>query len=486
MNASRHPFVYQANVIADLAALAFTWLYAAKVAGGYETGFSLRYMMSMRLSLANIIGAALLGLVWILIFRARGLYRPRRANFDLGLETLDIAVAAGIGTVIFAAAGLFVHIQLFSPLFLAVFWGVVTVIEVTFRLGLQTLLSKLHLGDRNRRNILIVGTNETAWEYARKIEANAGLGYHLLGFIDDLVVISGPEMKHLGKLHEFSQLLRGHVVDEVVIAMPMHSYSKSIEEIIDQSHERGIAVRFPLSQIFSGMTRNNVWRVRQESTLGPSGEFSSDLVVYSGFEVGGRYLVKRVFDLIFAGTLAIATAPITLLAAFLILVTMGRPVLFEQNRYGYNGRVFKLYKFRTMIKNADSMQAQLRTMNERDGAAFKMKNDPRVTPLGKLLRKTSIDELPQLLNVLKGDMSMVGPRPLPLADYERMDNISHRRRLSVLPGITGTWQISGRDKISFEEWMKMDLEYIDNWRLATDLKIILLTVPIVLFGHGAK
>lgn len=486
MNASRNRFIYQANVIADLTALAFTWLYAAKVAGRYETGFSLRYMMEMRLSLANILGAAALALVWILIFRARGLYSPRRAKFDLGLETLDIAVAAGIGTVIFAAMGLFLNISLFSPLFLAVFWAVVTIIEVVFRLGLQTLLGRFHLGDRNQRNILIVGTNETAWEYARKIEANASLGYHLLGFIDDLVIISGPEMKRLGQLKDFTQLLVDHVVDEVAIAMPMHSYSRAIQEIIDQSHERGIAVRFPLSQIFSGMTRNNVWRVRQESTLGPGGEFSSDLVVYSGFELGGRYLVKRVFDILFAGILILLTAPLTLLAALLIGVTMGRPILFVQHRYGYNGRVFDLYKFRTMIKNADSMQAQLRTMNERDGAAFKMKNDPRVTRLGRILRKSSIDELPQLFNVIKGDMSMVGPRPLPLADYERMNNISHRRRLSVLPGITGTWQISGRDNISFDEWMKMDLDYIDNWRLANDLKIILLTVPIVLFGHGSK
>ena len=486
MNTSRHKFIYRANVLADLAALSFTWLYAAKVAGGYQTGFSLRYMMEMRLSLANIVGAVILATIWILIFRMRGLYGPRRAKFDLGLETLDIAVAAGIGTVVFAALGLFLNISLFSPLFLAVFWAVVTVIEVVFRLGLQWLLGKLHLGDRNQRNILIVGTNETAWDYARKIEANASLGYHLLGFIDDLVVISGAEMKRLGQLRDFSQLLKDHIVDEVAIAMPMHSYSKAIQEIIDQSHERGIAVRFPLSQVFSGMTRNNVWRVRQESTLGPSGEFSSDLVVYSGFELGGRYLVKRAFDVLFAGTLILLTAPLTLGAALLIFLTMGRPVVFTQHRYGYNGRVFNLYKFRTMIKNAEAMQAQLRTMNERDGAAFKMKRDPRVTPLGRFLRKTSIDELPQLINVIKGDMSMVGPRPLPLADYERMDNISHRRRLSVLPGITGTWQISGRDNISFDEWMKMDLDYIDNWRLATDLKIILVTVPIVLFGHGSK
>ncbi len=485
MFATRHQFIFKANVIADLAALTFTWLYAAKVAGGYLTGFSLRYMMEMRLSLANIIGAVLLAAIWILVFRTRGLYGARRAKFDLGLETLDIAVAAGIGTVIFAAIGLFLNITLFSPLFLAIFWGVVTVVEVVFRLGLQWLLSKLHLGDRNQRNILIVGTNEAAWEYARKIEANAGLGYRLLGFIDDLVVISGPEMKRLGQLKDFTQLLRDYVVDEVVIAMPMYSYSKAIQDIIDQSHERGIAVRFPLSQIFSGLTRNNVWRVRQESTLGPSGDFSADLVVYSGHELGGRYLVKRVFDLLFAGTLAILTLPIALTATLLILITMGRPVLFVQHRYGYNGRVFDLYKFRTMIRNADAMQAQLRTMNERDGAAFKMKNDPRVTRLGRLLRKTSIDELPQLWNVLTGDMSLVGPRPpLPheVAQYETFE----RRRLSMRPGLTCSWQVGGRNEVSkFDEWVRMDLEYIDTWSLGNDARILAKTIPAVFRGTGS-
>ncbi len=483
---ARHFFSSRINFLADLAALGVALLYSSKVVGGYVTGFSLRYMLEMRLSVGNLIGGAFLVFCWILIFRSRMLYRPRRFVFELSRETFDIAVAAGIGTVLFAAMGQFLTIRLFTPLFLLVFWGVVIVMTVTFRIVLQWCISLVHLGVNNQRNILIVGTNETAWQYAKKIDATSPMGYHLLGFVDDLVLISGAETRHLGKLSSFKSLLTTLVVDEVVIAMPMRSYTAAIQEIIDESHERGIAVRFPLSQIFAGVTRSGIWRVRQEATLGSEGDYSGDLVVYSGHQFGMRYLIKRLFDIAFSATLILLTSPIQLIAAVLIGVTSGWPIVFVQDRYGYNGRVVRLYKFRTMSKNAEAAQAELMAQNERDGAAFKMKSDPRVTPIGRFLRKTSIDELPQLFNVLKGEMSVVGPRPLPLADYARMDNVSHRRRLSVLPGITGPWQISNRDKVSFEEWMQMDLDYIDNWRLATDLKIVLVTVPIVLFGHGAS
>ena len=353
-------------------------------------------------------------------------------------------------------------------------------------MALQGLIGLVHLGDNNKSNVLIIGTNETAWKYVQSIEELSAVGFHVLGFLDDLVIISECEVRHLGKFGDFTALMQSHVVDEVVIAMPMNSCGSAIRKIIDESHERGIAVRFPMSQVFAGLTRNQVWRVRQEATFGPKGEYSGDLVVYSGHSLRGRYLVKRLFDIVFSATLIILTLPIQLIAGLLVGLSSGWPVVFVQERYGYNGRVVRLYKFRTMVKNAEAIQAQLMAQNERDGAAFKMKNDPRVTLVGRFLRRTSIDELPQLFNVLKGEMSVVGPRPLPLSDYARMDNISHRRRLSVLPGITGPWQISNREKIGFDEWMKMDLEYIDNWRLLTDIKIILITVPIVLFGHGAS
>lgn len=482
---SRQLFFYRAASLADLAGLGVALLLASKISGQYLTGFSLRYMLEMRFSLINVIGGLLLVGLWLLTFRSQGLYAPRYQNEHLG-ELKAITLGSGIATVLFAAIALFFDISLFSPLFFAVFWPTAIVLTLLFRRVLRDLLGRLHLGDKNRRNIVIIGTNESAWEYANRIRSQSAPEYRVLGFIDDLVMISDLRAQHLSALRDFTTLLERHVVDEVVLAMPIRSCSEAIQEVIDHAHERGIAVRFPMSQIFSGLTRNDVWRVRQEKSLGADGGFSNDLVVYSGYELGGRYLLKRIFDVTFALLVLVLASPVMLLAALAIYATSGSPVIFVQDRYGYNGRVFRLFKFRTMVNNADALQEALRAHNERDGAAFKMKNDPRVTPVGRVLRKTSIDELPQLFNVIRGEMSMVGPRPLPLSDYQRMNNTSHRRRLSVLPGITGPWQISGRDHISFEDWMSMDLQYIDNWRLATDLKIILLTVPIVLFGRGAK
>jgi exopolysaccharide biosynthesis polyprenyl glycosylphosphotransferase len=483
---SKHWFIFRANVIADLGALFLAVLLAAAISGQYLLGFSLTEILAMRFSLANIVGAVFLTVLWLLIFQQLGLYRPRRLRIGLIGEIVSVARATAVGTVVIAALGLFFNIRLFSPLFHAVFWPSVTLLDLLFRQLLLRSLRQLNLGDKNMRNVLIVGTNESATNYAHIIEANADVGYQLLGFIDDQVLGSDSRVKYLGKLEDFPALLDRMVVDEVVIAMPIHAFSKAIQEIIDHAHERGIAVRFPQSQVFSGLSRNNIWRVRQEAMLGPTGQTAMDLVVYSGHQVGYRYLLKRLFDLAFSSFLIAIASPLMLLAALLIAVTSGRPVLFVQDRYGYNGRVFKLYKFRTMVKNADAMQAALRDKSERGGAAFKIKRDPRITPVGRWLRKTSIDELPQLFNVIKGEMSMVGPRPLPLADYARIENIGHRRRLSVLPGITGPWQVSGRDNISFEEWMRMDLEYIDNWRLSTDLKILFSTIPVVLFGKGAS
>ena len=485
MTTPKQLLFFRANGIADLTALACAWLVGAKVSGRLAEGFSLQAMLEMRFTLSNAIGALALMLLWVILFRTQGLYGvPRSQSWFERIR--PVSIATGVGTIIFAAIGLFFNIRLFTPVFLLVFWPTVVVFTLIFRLSMQFLLNQLHLGDNNHRNIVILGTNESAWEYAKCLGNSASSSYLLLGFIDEMVLISDFKGEYLGPFEKFSSLLDRQIVDEIVVAMPIRSCSKAIEDIIDQAHERGIAVRFPMSQIFGGITRNNVWRVRMGESLRTDGTFAHDLVVYSGHEIGIRYLVKRLFDLIVSMFAIIVISPILALAALAIYVTSGSPVVFVQDRYGYNGRVFKLFKFRTMVKNADAMQDALRGQNERDGAAFKISNDPRVTRLGRFLRKTSIDELPQLFNVFKGDMSLVGPRPLPLADYKRMNNTSHRRRLSVLPGITGPWQISGRDQISFEEWMEMDLDYIDNWRLLTDFKILLLTVPVVLLARGSK
>jgi exopolysaccharide biosynthesis polyprenyl glycosylphosphotransferase len=432
-----------------------------------------------------VIGATFLALIWIQVLRAQGLYKPLPATRK-HIEARGIAVAGGVTTILHASIGHFFGIALFSPLFFLFFWSAIFVFDLLFRRMWAGFLGRLHLGDKNKKNIIIVGTNDSAWVYANQLKTDHSKSYNLLGFLDDVVVIAESRKEHLGLLNDFEELLNQYVVDEIVVAMPIRSCSSSIQKVIDYAHERGIAVRFPMLQIFSGITRNDIWRVRQEGTLGADGEFAHDLVVYSGHELGWRYFVKRSMDITVACVILALSSPLILFAAIGVFLGSGLPVIFVQDRYGYNGRIFKLYKFRTMNKNADAQQEKLRQKNQRDGAAFKMDNDPRVTKFGKLLRKTSIDELPQLINVIKGEMSIVGPRPLPLADYKRMNNSSHRRRLSVLPGITGPWQVSGRDHISFEEWMQMDLDYIDNWRLLTDIKIILMTVPTVLFARGSK
>jgi exopolysaccharide biosynthesis polyprenyl glycosylphosphotransferase len=196
--------------------------------------------------------------------------------------------------------------------------------------------------------------------------------------------------------------------------------------------------------------------------------------------------VRRILDVILASFILVICGPLLMLpAAILIKLTSGGPVLFRQKRCGLNGRQFVMYKFRSMVNNAEQLRVELEGLNEMDGPVFKSSRDPRITTVGKVIRRFSIDELPQIFNVLKGDMSLVGPRPpLPaeVARYERWQ----RRRLSMKPGMTCLWQISGRNEVSFDDWMKLDLTYIDNWSLLLDLKILLKTVPVVLLGRGAK
>jgi lipopolysaccharide/colanic/teichoic acid biosynthesis glycosyltransferase len=183
--------------------------------------------------------------------------------------------------------------------------------------------------------------------------------------------------------------------------------------------------------------------------------------------------------------LLVLLAPLLLAVALLINLTSPGPIFFGQERVGLNKRRFKIYKFRTMIPNAERIQEELLHLNEMKGPAFKIKNDPRVTPIGRILRKTSIDELPQLFNVLKGDMSLVGPRAMSVRDYQLFNEDWQRRRFSVPPGITCLWQINGRNLIPFEQWMELDMQYIDKWSLWLDLKILARTIPAVLRGSGA-
>jgi exopolysaccharide biosynthesis polyprenyl glycosylphosphotransferase len=211
------------------------------------------------------------------------------------------------------------------------------------------------------------------------------------------------------------------------------------------------------------------------------------LVFRSGPETSWQALAKHVVDFLGASLLLLAFSVPLLLVSALIKLTSPGPVLFRQQRSGLNGRPFTMLKFRSMVTDAEQRKDELMAFNEMSGPVFKVTNDPRVTPVGRLLRRFSLDEWPQLVNVLRGEMSLVGPRPLPVAEVQRFDDFAHRRRLSVRPGLTCLWQISGRNEVrDFKEWVRLDLEYIDNWSFWLDLKILLRTIPVVLRGTGAK
>jgi exopolysaccharide biosynthesis polyprenyl glycosylphosphotransferase len=271
------------------------------------------------------------------------------------------------------------------------------------------------------------------------------------------------------------ELLRANVVDEVVIALPIRTLLMYAQRVTAACELQGIKVR-----VFSDLFDARLVNARVDEMLG-------GLVIghYAGLEEGWRADTKRTFDLLVTLTLLLLLSPLLLVIAALVKITSSGPVFFTQNRVGLGKRRFKMYKFRTMIVGAENQRGQMEHLNEASGPVFKIKNDPRVTPLGRLLRKSSLDELPQLINVLKGEMSLVGPRPLPVCDYEGFNEDWQRRRFSVRPGLTCLWQIAGRSSIPFETWMQLDLQYIDRWSFWLDLQILMRTIPAVLKGFGA-
>jgi len=276
-------------------------------------------------------------------------------------------------------------------------------------------------------------------------------------------------------LANLSTIISHEPVDEVIVALPLRRRRALIEKIVEACEEQGIMVR----------VRTDLFDLRVARPQVDTIDGVPVVTIRSGPEEGWQLVLKRVIDILGSAALLILLAPFLLLVALLVRLDSQGPVLFMQERVGLNRRRFKLIKFRTMVQEADKKQELFEALNEADGPVFKIRNDPRVTRLGRFLRQFSIDELPQLINVLKGEMSLVGPRPLPLRDVKLIDAQWHKRRFSVKPGLTCLWQVNGRSDLSFERWVRMDLEYIDTWSLALDLKILLKTIPVVFRGSGA-
>jgi len=339
-----------------------------------------------------------------------------------------------------------------------------------------TLAEAEHVFGHPSQTVLIVGVGPLAWSLAGRLGRGRGMS-HVLGFIplhgETATPVLAPRV--LGPAGSLAHVLSENAVDEVYIAGDAVKETASMQEAVSLCEELGMPFALPAHALC--VERAQALTLDRKD-LGFIHHVTAQAMPMSRG-------VKRLFDVLSSGIALLVLSPLLLTVAFLIKVTSPGPVFFGQTRVGMHGRPFKMLKFRSMVVNAEGMQDKLAALNEQDGPVFKIRHDPRITRVGHFIRRYSIDELPQLINILRGDMSVVGPRPpVPkeVAQYESWQ----RRRLSVRPGLTCYWQVSGRNNISFEQWMLLDLRYIDQWSLTTDLKLIARTIPAVFSARGAS
>jgi exopolysaccharide biosynthesis polyprenyl glycosylphosphotransferase len=424
-----------------------------------------------------------LAVVWHGILRSNKFYRSRRVD-GLLREVMDICLAS-----LLCAFSCFAWLRLVCSHsrhsitdlgYISVVFGVVSFgIFVSTRLLGRALARAFRSKGYNLRHVLVVGTNQRASGFAQDFALHPEWGYHLQGFVDDQWWSNETAASNagalLGGLDSIPSLLRTMPIDEVIVALPLASFYQQIAEIVASCRDHGIAVR-SIGTFFD--------QEQPKRTAYLPGGVGTITLHDESWNAWG-FMIKRLTDAVVSAALLLALAPVFLLVAALIRLTSKGPVFFRQTRIGYGKRPFEILKFRTMVLDAEKLMAQVEHLNETKGPTFKLKNDPRITPLGRFLRKSSLDEIPQLINVLRGDMSMVGPRPLPVRDYEGFSKDWHRRRFSVKPGITCLWQVMGRSSISFDEWMALDMRYIDQWSVWLDIKILFQTIPAVFRGSGA-
>ncbi|MBI4873069.1 MAG: sugar transferase [Acidobacteria bacterium] len=418
-------------------------------------------------------------LAWVLIGRGLGVYeRLESAGRRMILrDAFRQCVLGGAALVMFEYA---LRLDLSRP-FLSLVVAYDFVLLCLFRLNAGRLARRIRREFGAPHYVLIVGLGEAARRLAGTVEQSHEYGVRLVGFLaeSDSGAETRPETVELEgsypvyALGELGRLLRQHVIDEILFAVDSRQLAE-LEEVFLFCDEEGVRTRV-LADFFP--------HVNSKVSLDRLG--SAPLLTFSAAPHDEmRLLVKRATDVVLAGAALILLAPAMALIALAIRLTSPGAVVFRQVRCGLSGRRFVFYKFRSMCHNAEELKAGVAHLNTRDGVVFKIPNDPRLTSIGKFLRKFSIDEWPQLWNVVKGDMSLVGPRPAIPEEVEQYKRWQ-RRRLRMRPGLTCLWAVSGRDALDFETWMKLDMQYIDAWSLALDWKIMLRTIPRVLSGRGA-
>jgi exopolysaccharide biosynthesis polyprenyl glycosylphosphotransferase len=424
--------------------------------------------------MALVLGSALLAWVaiawWLEIYEKLDSGHPRVILRDASKQCV-------YGALCLVVMEYVVRLEL-SRFFVLLFAGLAWILLLTFRLTAGRVSGALRRGFTRPHYLMVVGTGDRARQLAKALEDSVEYGVRLRGFLSERLETAPAEIA-LGAtypvypIRELPALLREHVIDEIVFAVGSESIA-GLEEVFLLCDEEGVRTRIAVD-----------FFPHVNSTISLDRLGATPLLTFSAAPYDEiRLLVKRVIDMTIAGAALIALSPLMAAVAILIRLTSPGPAIFRQVRCGLNGRQFVFYKFRSMVQNAEELKPALAHLSTRE-TAFKMPDDPRQTRVGRVLRKFSIDEWPQLWNVLRGDMSMVGPRPAVPSEVERYKRWQ-RRRLRMRPGLTCLWAVCGRDQVDFETWMKMDMQYIDNWSLALDWNILLRTIPRVLTGHGAN
>ena len=425
---------------------------------------------------AGVAGMLVLMTGWVFIHDHFVRYRIDRF-VPFAAELRDFMKAAGVACLWLLLIGLLLPNADLDSSSLAVFFALVSVAGSASRLFVRSVVMGARKSGYNFRNILFVGVNEHAMRVASKIEARPELGFRIVGFVTEGVAEPSTmraDWPVLGTIDEMRDILKRESVDEIIACLPVDSQMEEIGRVTKYARDLGVVMRLVPGNVDRGVLD------------GMQVEYFDDEFVITLFRerMIGQLFMKRVIDVVISSVLLLVLSPIFLVIAAWIKTTSKGPVFFTQERVGLNKRTFRMYKFRSMLDEAEKMRDSIAHLNELDGPAFKIQNDPRITGIGKFLRRTSLDELPQLFNVLRGEMSLVGPRPPLREEVERYEWM-FRKRLSVKPGITCIWQISGRSDVSFARWMRMDQDYVENWSLWLDFWILLKTIPAVLSSRGA-
>ena len=417
-------------------------------------------------------------IVWYLAAGDQRLFASHRSDRLLD-QILGIVKALVISIAVTAVLMLFISRRDVDRTFLVVFAAATMVTILATRITLRLFLWSIRRRGYNFRQILIVGGNPRAEHLVDVMETHGQYGFHLVGLLDDeperAKYLERHDIPYLGPVQELESVLVRQVIDEVYICLPVRKYYTEITSVAHLCEGVGVPVRMIADLIPLRVATRQIHQLEDIPVLSLS-------TIPEAF---AQLALKRAIDMFVSGLFIIAVAWwLFLLVAIVIKLDSRGPVFFLQDRVGLNQRRFKCIKFRSMVVNAEELKAQLTEQNEADGPVFKMRRDPRMTRVGRWIRKFSIDELPQIVNVFLGDMSLVGPRPPVPAEVENY-TWDQRRRLSVRPGITGLQQVSGRSDVDFSDWVELDLAYIDNWSLMEDLRILYRTFQVVIQARGA-